>query len=220
MNNFSKVLLIILLSVIGGIVGSQILVPKEPEEVGAVKTQLIEKKYYIQENEAIAEAFLKAKKSVGSFSCEVFYQKFSGEAVVLTRDGLAVASLPGMPLTCKGKIKLDGKEYDFNVEKQEQNLSLLRIRAKDLSSADLADLETKDIGKNIFSLVAQENSADLDYAITYGYIRYISAQDILISKDAAKDNLPVFDARGRLLGINKGENLITASILKTVLDAK
>lgn len=226
MNNFVKAILFISLAIIGGIAGSRLFGPQESSDITTSKTQLIEKRYYIQENEALAQSFLKAKKIVGHFSCPAFYQNFEGDAAILTRDGLAATFAEAMPATCKGKIIIEDKEYDFAIERQSKDsgLSLLKIQANDLNAVALSDAESEQIGRSVFGLDWRKSQATSSYGLRWGYIQGISGSNIFLDYQSGTKNNIIFDTQGRLLGIAKDMGpdkvLITISQIKELLNSK
>jgi S1-C subfamily serine protease len=228
LKDFSKILFFFVLGIFGGIFGSQILWPYFVERPLLIQyrleqnpiqvTQRIETK--IQENIALQEAIEKVKKTVVGIKTETKKGKIlEGSGFILTSDGLVVTLAELVP-EGSSSIFLEGEINPFQILKKDskENLALLKIEKRSLSTTGFSDLEKLRLGQRVF-LLGAINLPNGGLVVNEGIVRSFS-QDSIETNIFEKNNLlgsPLFDIEGNILGLNeidKEGRVITIPILK------
>jgi hypothetical protein len=237
LKKISKILIIFIVGMIGGIFADQIFWPYFIERPLFYKygldqqpVNVIEKsEIYIQENEALQGAALKVKNSV------VYVKTITAEGKTLEGSGLAVTS-DGLIVTLNSLIPMgedffffaEGKQASYQVMKRdkESNLALVKLGASNLSAAEFADLGQKKEGERIFLAGILSDSDGIPYYyLNEGIISSLS-KDFFLTNILEKERIqgsPLFDVKGAMVGLAQvgpeGEVIgIPASLVKDFIN--
>ena len=206
-----KLTLVIIAAAAVGVYANQVLWPRYVEQPLFSKlnlqqepVQVVERQQTtIAENTALVntvdqvaktEILIKSTSSKGT--------AVSGAGLILTSDGLAVASSDLLPLGGKFAIIAGGKTADFEVTKRDPTLGVALVKinnVQDLSTSSFYQLENLKIGTRIFLL---GNSGGQNF-VNEGTVRSFDGaaiQTSMLEKSEAAGS-PVFDIEGNILGL-------------------
>lgn len=205
-----KYALVIIAAAAVGVYANQALWPRFIEQplmrqfnLETAPLQVVERQQtVIVENTALVNAIDKVSKteiSIKSVSAKGAIA--TGVGLVLTSDGMAVATANSVPAGAKFEIVAGGKSAPFEIIKRDQSagLALIKIEAKDLSTSSFYPLENLKIGTRVFLL---GNSGAGNFA-NEGIVRAFDGSVIQTSMIDRSQNSgsPVFDIEGSILGL-------------------
>jgi S1-C subfamily serine protease len=184
--------------------------------------RIVEKKEIrITENKALKEAIRKVERTVFFVKTQTKTKNVSGCGFVLSSDGLAITLSQLIPASFKTQIFFEGKEVPFQVLKRDQkeNLVLLKIEAKDLSSAPFFNFEKLEIGERVFILCSFFENEKFQKFANEGVIKSFNENHLFtnIIEEERSSGAPLFDIEGNFLGIsqiNKNKEIIVIPVQK------
>ena len=212
-DKISKLLIIFVLGMGGGIFASQIVWPYLVEkqifnQYGILpETQIIEtRETIIQENTALVNAIPKVQNAVAGVKSTISGRAVEGSGFVLTTDGMMVtfADLVGTASTTQ--IHIDGKTYAFQVLKKDlkKNLILLKLDGSNFKTARLADPQKIKLGQRVFLLANIFTQGVPAMMANEGIVKSFD-QDLIktnITDKSALKGSSLFDIEGNFLGLN------------------
>jgi len=213
---FFQGIIIIFLSVLGGILGNYLIqssilqsysqrtnlnIPLKPS--GTIK----ENKIIIQENTALKNAIKEAEKKV------VLIRGVSADGKIT--DGMGIfLSVDGLIITLKeltpknGKIfvrTLEDKVYEAQALKKDEknNLALLKIEGSEFSPAAFFDFEKLSLGERVFSLETFLVKTEIKKIVREGIVNSFEKDKIITSINEKNiiSGAPIFDIEGNLIGL-------------------
>jgi S1-C subfamily serine protease len=208
----SKVLLFFVIGMVGGIFAEQIFWPYFVERPIMAKYNISErpiyvteeKTFYIQENEVLKDSIEKVKNTVvGVKTKTVSGKTIEGSGFVLSSDGLIITLAGLIPQGSGFSFYVDGELVPYQILKRDmsKNLALVKLEAKNLSSAGFTDLNNISLGERVFSLGI--DFEDMGYLTDEGIIRRIKEKSIETNiNDEGFVGSPLFNIKGELIGIN------------------
>jgi S1-C subfamily serine protease len=198
-----KLTLIIIAAAAVGVYANQVLWPRYVEQplfsklnIEQEPVQVVERQQTtIVENTALVSTIDQvAKTEILVKSTSSKGTAVSGAGLVLTSDGLAVASADLLPLGGKFEVLANGKNVNFTVVKRDPALGIVLIKINDvqgMSTSSFYELENLKIGTRIFLL---GNSGGQNF-VNEGVVRSFddtAIQTTIIEKSVAAGS-PVFD---------------------------
>ncbi len=208
-----KILAIFIIGMVGGIFADQIfwpyfITPHFLSKVGGYQYQsekqpiyLTEKKeIYIQENLALKNAVEKVEKTVVGVESKTKTGKtLEGSGIILTSDGLVVTLAELVPSGAQINIFWEDKTLSSKVLKRDlkENLALLKLEEKNLSTTGFANLEKLKLGERVFLVGAKKT-------VNEGIVRSFDENSIQtnILEEKIIAGSPLFNIEGNLLGLN------------------
>lgn len=211
LKNISKILIVFIIGMAGGIFANQIFWPYFIErplfyQYGLEQSPvyLTEKKeIYIQENIALKDAIEKAGKAVIRVRSETKAGKIlEGSGLILTSDGLIITLAELVPLGSEFNFFVAGERTPFQILKRdsEKNLALIKLGKTNLSTVGFADLEKLRLGERVFLIGAVLP----DFTANEGIVTSFSGSAIetnIFEKNTLAGS-PLFDIEARVLGLN------------------
>ncbi len=225
----NDLLIIFMLSIFGGILGSQILWPLfvvrpifseyDLGELGGKNVIIENNKLFIQEDQALEGVIKTAEKSsVGIYSSDGT-NHYIASGVILTRDGLMITLNNALPMNWTHHFFVDGKERDYEIIKRDakNNLALVKFDGNNFYTMDFHEGEIS-CGKKVFTI---KSYFDFNLkpmkkylVVDYGFLKSSYFKIIpSFERDLKMSGSPVFDIAGKLVGINKvGDGVEIVSI--------
>lgn len=164
---------------------------------------------YIQENVALQDAILRAKKSIVAVK-----SKSIASGLIVTSDGLVVTLASAISPRNTLSISWQGEAISFSVIKvdMQNNLALLKINSDSLSTVGFADPNKIKIGQRVFLVAVtsqyaketQEAEGQDDWLVNEGIIREKNTRFLKtnISEKQIVSGSPLFNSTGELVGVN------------------
>lgn len=232
--NIFKILGIFIISILGGVLGSQIflsLLIKKPlfyqlyqqSTTTPSATYVVEKKeIIIQENTALKNAIEKVEKTIVGIRTKTKSNKIlEGSGLIITSDGLIITLADLVPQNSEIKIFLQEKILSGQVLKRDlkQNLALIKIEEKNLPTAGFADFEKIKLGERIFLIGKIFEKTSSISIVNEGIIKNFNQDSIQtnIIENISILGSTLFDIEGNILGLNtinkKGE-ISSISVLR------
>lgn len=219
LKNIFKILAIFIIGVVGGIFADQILWPYfierplfyqyELEQLPIYLTEIRE--IFIQENVALREAIEKIEKVVVGVRTETPAGKIlEGSGLVLTSDGLIVTLAELVPRGSDFYFYVDGKWPVYQILKRdlENNLALIKVEDRGLSTAAFADLKKLKLGERVFLVaVTGSDPASLEEPrlfVNEGIVKSFDENLIQTNIFEAPEiaGSPLFNIEGRVVGLS------------------
>jgi len=194
---FGVILLAFVFGVVGGGVGSQVVVPYFLKKIG--KTEKVEvtktENVKVEENSAIVDAVGKVKGSVVSITAtknvfDIFQgvqeQKSGGTGFILTQDGYIITN-KHVVADSKAKYSVvtgDGKNYDAKVTALDpfNDLAVIKIEATGLAVVEIGDASKIEVGSRVIAIGNALGLSEETLTVTAGIIsakgRAITASDV------------------------------------------
>lgn len=214
------ILSIFIISIAGGIFGSQILWPLLAERPLFYQYRLNQSPTYInetkevivQENVVLTDAIEKVKKTVvGVQSINPAGKITLGSGLILTSDGLAVTLNDLIPSGSEFKFVAMGQDVKLQVLKRDYklNLALVKLEGGGFPTVGFADSGQLKAGQRVF-LVANavsfspEGQLQDQLIANEGTIRTLNDNEVqttIADKKEIKGS-PLFDIQGNLIGLN------------------
>jgi len=220
-------IIIVITIVLASIIGyDKFFLGGKIKEGSNIVQQVVEKhEYRIQENQAIEKTIESNLKSLGNFSCAGFGIYFKGLAPIMTRDGLAIALAPNMPVACKGDVFINGERKEIVADQKDfaQGLIVFKINGENFNVVNLVSANEILTGKRFYALGAGANQ---EVMVDEGLVAANQDKNHLLAfyGGQAKEGWLVFDFSGDLMGIvrKQGEQyyLVDSSALKEMLSKK
>ena len=228
--NISRIIIIFVIGIFGGIFADQILWPYFIErplfyqyrlEQGPINVTET-KEITIEENTALQEAVGKVSNSViGIRGITKQGKILEGSGVVVSSDGLILALSELVPDSGDISIYIDSIEPDFEVIKRDtsNNLVLIKIEETNLATIGFAQFEELKLGQRAFLLSVFLEKDGLKNFVNEGIIKTFDDKWIK-TNIIEKENIlgsPLFNIKGELIGMNmvdRDMNIISIPISK------
>ena len=211
LKNISKILIVFVIGMVGGIFAAQIVWPffvedplfyqYRPEQGPAQLTEI--KEIYIQENAALRDAIERAEKAVVRVRSETAAGRaLEGSGLILTSDGLMVTLAELVPAGWEFHFYVSGQQAPYQVLKRdlEKNLALVKLEKTNLTSVGFARLERLRLGERVFLVGALPTGFAANEGIITSFNRNFVETSIF--EKSALAGSPLFDIEARLLGLN------------------
>jgi S1-C subfamily serine protease len=212
-NNFFKVIIIILLGVLGGTIAWLFVFKNQPASVQLINK---EERIYIEENTALVNAIKSVKDSVVIVKTEYKKKEIQGFGLVLTTDGLVVTLAENVPQGSQTNISIKGENnitYQVLKRDLENNLALIKVDRSNLQTKGFFDLSKLEAGERVFVLSDGANE---------GIVKSFNDNSIKtnIIEIETISGAPAFDIKGEVVGIgnkdaNNFVNIIPISKIKS-----
>lgn len=229
-----KGIIVFLLGIGGGILGSQILWPYLVERPLFLRYRLWEiQRPIIEQREVTITEDENFQKIIPSLEKNIVLVKIKtkkGEIVrtgtILTSDGLISLLSQDIPKNFI-EINVEGKDFSSlaKIFKQDKNISLLKIEKENLSPVSFASEEEVFLGEKVFFLSEYQEGGEKNFSINVGFLTKIYPTTIFTNMKGEKDNTssPLFNLKGKFLGIifldkNGNVEVIPVSEIKEVLN--
>ncbi|HNY36146.1 MAG TPA: S1C family serine protease [Candidatus Pacearchaeota archaeon] len=212
-NNFLKVIIVILLGTLGGTIAWLFVFKNQSAFVQLVNK---EERVYIEENTALTSAIKNVKDSVVNLKTEYNKKEIQGFGLVLTVDGLIITLAENVPQGSKVNITINGgSSISYQVLKRDlnENLALIKLDKNNLQAKGFFDLSKLEIGTRVFIL-----SNSVNEGIVKTFDENLIKTNIIENEKI--NGAPVFDIKGEVLGIgyrdiNDFINIIPVSKIKS-----
>lgn len=214
LKSFFKILGIFFIGIFGGIFGSQILWPYFVERPLFLKYRLeqtpiyefVTKEVKIQENAALQDAVGKVEKTVVGVKTTTKKGKiFEGSGFILTSDGLIITLADLVP-EGSPTIFINGEEVDSQVLKKgaKDNLALLKIEERNLSTVGFGSMEKMKLGQRVFLVGVIFTKEVIQKKVNEGIVKYFdqNALETNIKEDDILEGSTLFDIEGNIIGLN------------------
>jgi len=229
----SKIIIVFIFGIAGGIFANQILWPYFVERPLFYKYQLANipvsvnetKEITIQENVALQDCVEKIEKSVvGIKTITAEGKTLSGSGLIVTSDGLIVTLAELVPKRGDFVFFVDGKTPNWQILKRDvkSNLALVKIEQEDLTTVAFADFDKVKLGERIFLFGMIFPKATSLKMVNEGIIKFFT-QDYIRTNIFEKSTLngsALFNINGELLGLNTidSEGKVTAIPITVIRD--
>lgn len=213
--NVFKILAVFILGVGGGIFADQILWPyfiERPlfyqyrlEQAPVYVTEI--KEVVIQENTALKNAVEKVEKAVAGIRTKTKGGKvYESSGLIATSDGLVVALSDLVPANSIYSVFINGEQLAGQVLKRDlkDNLVLVKVDKKNLSTAGFGDLGRIKLGERVFLVGTIFEKDKTRKFVNEGAIRIFDENTIEtnIAEKKSGASSVLFDIEGNVLGIN------------------
>ncbi len=212
--SFGKALVIFILSIGGGIFGSQILWPCMVEKPLFFKyrlwenpTRIVEKKEIrITDDTQLKNVITQAKKSVVSVDIRTRKGEISWTGVIVTSDGVVAILSQNLPKDyLKITVSGDGFSEEAKVLKVAGDIAFLKIDKDNLPAVSFPGIEEIFLGEKVFYLAElKENKLQGGLSLGVGFITRAYSNHYLLtnlSEDKEEIGAPLFNLKGELLGV-------------------
>ena len=200
---------------VGGIFADQIFWPYFVERPLFYKYRLEQAPIYIteikeikvQENVALQLAIEKAEKVMAGVKTTTKTGKtLEGTGLILTSDGLIITLAELVPQDSNFSFFVDGKTPSFQILKRDlkENLALIKLEEKNLSTTGFADLGKIKLGERVFLVGIIFEKGAAQKTVNEGIVRGLTSETIKtnISEKPNIKGSPLFDIEGNILGLN------------------
>jgi S1-C subfamily serine protease len=211
----SKLVLVFVFGMFGGIFADQILWPYfverpllgqyslEPNPVYVTE----KKETFIQENIALENAIGRVEKSVVGVKAITLEGKvLEGSGFILTSDGLMVTLAELVPQGAKFSFLVDGELVGYQILKRDlkNNLALIKLEKEKLSTSGFSDFTKLKMGERVFLLGVVSEQGTSSKMVDEGIIKSFNEENIntSISGEAGLAGSPLFSIEGELIGLN------------------
>ena len=232
LKNISKIIIIFIIGIVGGIFSDQILWPYFIERPLFLEYRLEQNPVYItetkeitiQENTALQDAIEKTEKVVAGIQTKTSKGKIaSGSGLIVTSDGLILTLAELFPKNSSITIYIEGTPYhsslkngDVKILKKDldSNLCLIKVEANNLNTAGFFDFGKIKLGQRVFSI---HNMFDTVFAketapkhvVNQGIVKYFD-DDFIYTDISAQETTagnsclgsPLFSIDSQVIGIN------------------
>jgi serine protease Do len=227
LKNISRIIGFLALGMMGGIFADQVLCPYFIEGPFFQKYGISQpvyvterKEIYIQENTALENAVEKVENTViGIRSKNSDGKTLEGSGLIITSDGLVIASAELVTQGSTTHFYIDGKAVSHQILKKDAklNLALVKLEKNNLPVAGFADVEKLKLGQRVFSLGIVFASSSPQVIVDEGIIKNFNSDYIETNIAESEDTKSsfLFDIEGNIVGLNKTDkdgNLITVPI--------
>jgi S1-C subfamily serine protease len=229
LKNILKILAFFIVGMVGGIFAEQIFWPYFVERPLFYQYRLERPPVYIterkeikiQENTALKEAIEKVEKTIVGVKTKTKKGKIlEGSGFILTADGLIVTLANLVPPESEINFFVENEIVPFQILKRDlkENLALVKIEKKNLSTAAIFDLEKLKLGERVFLVGTIFEKEKIKKVVNEGIVKNFD-QNFIETNIFEKENLAgssLFDIEGKILGLNevKDGKIITIPILK------
>lgn len=208
----------LLLGIIGGIFGSEILWPYFVERpllyhyrLNIAPVEVIEKrKIEIKEEKSLLkEIFSEFEDSTFFIKSDLKGKTISGSGFILTSDGIAVTLSQIIPPQSSTTVFFKGEEMGFQVLKRNEKLNLILIKlegGRNYKTAGFVDISTLKFGERVFIIGERLNEGMIQKIINEGILKTVdNAENILetnIAETTEISGSPLFTFDGKFLGLS------------------
>jgi len=212
----TKIIVIFIIGICGGIFANQILWPylvEQPSYQASVPVLTETKEITIEENTALENAVEKIEKSI--VGIKVVDKEIYGSGIVVTSDGLIVTLNELIPKGGDFVFYVDGKTPNWQILKRDakNNLVLIKLEENDLKTIAFADFDNIRLGQRAF-LLGMIFNEDKSLLVNEGMIKYFTGEYIRtnIYEKNTLSGSALFNIKGELLGLNTidAEERVTA----------
>ncbi|MFA5432467.1 MAG: trypsin-like peptidase domain-containing protein [Candidatus Paceibacterota bacterium] len=198
-NNFFKIVIVILLGILGGTIAWLFVFKNQSAFVQLINK---EERIYIEENTALTDIVKNVKDSIVFLKAKYNGRDINSFGLVLTADGLIIALANNVPQGSQINISIKGdSNIPYQILKRDfnNNLALIKIEKSNLQTKGFFDLSKLEMGERVFILSNSVNE---------GIVK--SFDDSLIKTNILEteivDGAPVFDIKGEVLGVGYTES--------------
>lgn len=210
-----KVLTVFVLGILGGIFGSQFLLPLfvgtsffYPPNSSSTPVYVINKtqKIYIEENRALVDALERTKGAVIGIETQTKRGKrLNGSGLILTSDGMAVSLAQLFPKGGVSTLYFKGKKVKYQLLKRDtkRDLVLVQLKGDDFPTVGFAQPSRVKLGERVFLVGVDFREKKPAYFANEGILRYLGEDEFetnIVEKKALGSVL--FDIKGNVLGLN------------------
>ncbi len=210
-----KVLALFVLGILGGVFGSQFLLPLflgtsffSLPNFSSTPVYNINKiqKIYIEENRALIDALEKTKGAVIGIETRTKRGKrLNGSGLLLTSDGMAVSLAQLFPKGGVATLYFKGEKVKYQLLKRDtkRDLVLVQLKGDDFPTVGFAQPSRVKLGERVFLVGVDFREKNPAYFANEGIIRYLGEDGFetnIIEKEAQGSAL--FDIEGNVLGLN------------------
>ncbi len=222
--NISKIIIIFIISLCGGLLGSQIVWPSY--QSANLPTSIIEsKEIVIQENVALQDSVQKIQKSIVGVRTKTKEGKIIfGSGLVVTSDGLIITLSELVPLKGDFTFFINSKTPNWQILKRdvENNLILVKLDLNDLMTISFSNRDELKAGERVFiGGTIFDNNKPL-VTINEGIIKFFNEEYIRTNMFEKKtlSGSALFNIKGELLGLNTidDEERVTAIPINKIKD--
>ena len=216
LKKISKILLLFIFGIAGGIFADQILWPyfvEKPlfseyrlEQTPIYVTEI--KQITVTENTALQDAIERVENTiVGVRTKTVDGIILQGSGLIVTSDGLFVTLNDLVPKGSVFSFFVDGELADFQILKRDakENLALVKVEKSNLPTLSFADFGKIKLGQRVFLMGIVFEKAGPKKTVNQGIIK--SFDDNLIETNIFEQNTlagsPLFDIHANIVGLNQ-----------------
>lgn len=203
--NIFEIVIIFIVSLCGGLFGSQILWPQN--QSATISGPVIEtKEVVIQENKALESCIEKTEQSIVGIKSVKNGKTISGSGLIVTSDGLMVTLSELIPEKGDFTFFINGKTPNWQILKRDvkNNLALVKLDLNDSTTVGFSDYEEIKLGQRIFlNGIIFSNVKPLPI-VNEGVIKFFTPEYLrtnMIEKKTLSGSA-LFDIKGELLGLN------------------
>ena len=225
LKNISKLAIVFIFGISGGIFASEILWPYFVERPLFYQYQLSNipvsvnetKEVIIQENTALEHAVEKIEKSIVGIRTKTQQGKIiTGSGLTITNDGLIVTLSELIPRSGDFVFFINGQTPNYQVLKRDEknNLALVKLEENDLDTVAFADFSQMKLGQRVFLLGMIFAKTDRLKIVNQGIVKFFTPDYIRtnIFEKSTLSGSALFNIKGELLGLNTidSEGKVTA----------
>lgn len=213
--NISKIIVIFVFGIFGGIFADQILWPYFIERPLFYKYRLEQAPIYInqteqvfiEESNALESAVEKVEKSIVGIRIKLDNGKnLEGSGVIITSDGLIVTLLDLVSQKGSAVVFYDGQVGDYKIIKRDtiNNLALIKIEEKNLATVSFSEFGSLRFGQKVFLIGAYFKEGKFSKIVNAGVIKTYDENNIetnIVEENNVKGSA-IFNIKGELIGIN------------------
>jgi S1-C subfamily serine protease len=233
LKNISKLAIIFIFGICGGIFASEILWPYFVERPLFYQYQLSNipvsvnetKEVIIQENTALENAVEKIEKSIVGIRTKTQQGKvLTGSGLTITNDGLIVTLSELVPRSGDFVFFINDQTPNYQVLKRDQknNLVLVKLEQNDLDTVAFADFDQIRLGQRVFLLGMIFTQTDRLKIVNQGIVKFFTPDYIRTSifEKSTLSGSALFNIKGELLGLNTvdSEGKVTAIPITKIRD--
>jgi len=212
----SKIILLFIFGIAGGIFADQILWPyfiEKPlfsqyrlEQTPIYVTEI--KEITVVENTALQDAISKVENTVVGVRTQTAGGIIlEGSGLIVTSDGLLITLNDLVPKGSNFSFFIDDKPADFQILKRNsvENLALVKVEKSNLPTLGFADFGKIKLGQRIFLVGVVFEKGEIGKTVNQGIVK--SFNDNLIETNIFEENVlagsPLFDIEANVVGLNQ-----------------
>lgn len=216
--NLLKIITFFIVGMVGGIFADQIFWPYFIEKPLFYQYRLDQRPIYmterkeiiIQEDVALKNAIEKVEKVVVGVRTKTKQGKIlEGSGLILTSDGLVVTLAELVPQGADFSFFIEGEEVPFQILKRDtkENLALIKLEKKNLSTVKFANLEKLKLGEKVFLVGVvfdKQKIRSIALVVNEGIVKNFSEDFVKtnILENYLLKGSPLFNIESETLGIN------------------
>lgn len=229
LKNISKLILIFVFGIAGGIFADQILWPYFIEKPLFYKYRLERPPIYItekkeiavQENTALQDSIEKVEKAIVGIKIKGA-KYIQGSGLMLSRDGLMVTLATLLPQKQNFVFLVEDKTPNYQLLKKDlkNNLVLVKLEGNNFTTTGFANFNDLRLGERLFLIGALDRRDDLKKIVNEGILSFLDEDEIrtnITEKNILQGSV-LFNIKGEVVGINyftsQGINIIPAAKIR------